>query len=61
MLGFVASVYSDYSYSPPTTIMHARRRVLVYLPALTALAHHISHSHSGIDEKRPTKKFVHGS
>jgi len=28
------------------------------LPALTALAQHISHSHSGIDEKRPTKFFV---
>jgi len=28
------------------------------LPALTALAQHISHSHSGIDEKRPTEKFV---
>jgi len=25
---------------------------------LTALAQHISHSHSGIDEKRPTVKFV---
>ena len=24
----------------------------------TALAQHISHSHSGIDEKRPTEKFV---
>ena len=29
------------------------------LPALTALAQHISHPHSGIDEKRPTEKFVH--
>jgi len=28
------------------------------LPALTALAQHTSHSHSGIDEKRPTVKFV---
>jgi len=28
------------------------------LPALTALAQHISHSHSGIDEKRPMEKFV---
>ena len=28
------------------------------LPALTALAQHISHSHCGIDEKRPTEKFV---
>jgi len=28
------------------------------LPAQTALAQHISHSHSGIDEKRPTEKFV---
>jgi len=28
------------------------------LPALTALAQHISHSDSGIDEKRPTDKFV---
>jgi len=28
------------------------------LPALTALAQHISHSHSGIDEKRPTVKFL---
>ena len=27
------------------------------LPALAALAQHISHSHSGIDEKRPTEKF----
>jgi len=27
------------------------------LPALTALAQHISHSHSGIDEKRPMEKF----
>jgi len=27
------------------------------LPALTALAQHISHSHSGIDEKRPTENF----
>jgi len=27
------------------------------LPALTALAQHISHSHSGIDEKGPTEKF----
>ena len=27
-------------------------------PALTALAQHISYSHSGIDEKRPTEKFV---
>ena len=26
----------------------------------TALAQHISHSHSGIDEKRPTVKFVEG-
>ena len=26
------------------------------LPALTALAQHITHSHSGIDEKRPTEK-----
>jgi len=30
------------------------------LPALTALAQHISHSYSGIDEKRPTEKFVRG-
>jgi len=29
------------------------------LPALTALAQHISHSHSGIDEMRPTE-FVFG-
>jgi len=28
------------------------------LPALTALAQHISHSQSGIDEKRPTDQFV---
>jgi len=28
------------------------------LPALTALAQYISYSHSGIDEKRPTEKFV---
>jgi len=28
------------------------------LPALTALAQHIPHSHSGIDEKRPTEKCV---
>ena len=28
------------------------------LPALTALAQHISHSHSGNDEKRPTEKCV---
>ena len=28
------------------------------LQALTALAQHISHSHSGIDEKRQTEKFV---
>ena len=28
------------------------------LPALTALAQHISHSRSGIDEKRPTEKFI---
>jgi len=27
-------------------------------PALTALAQHITHSHSGIDEMRPTEKFV---
>jgi len=27
-------------------------------PALTALAQHITHSHSGHDEKRPTVKFV---
>jgi len=27
------------------------------LPALTALAQHISHSYSGIDEKRPTEKL----
>ena len=26
--------------------------------ALSALAQHMSHSHSGIDEKRPTEKFV---
>jgi len=26
--------------------------------SLTALAQHISHSHSGIDEKRPTEHFV---
>ena len=28
------------------------------LPALTALSQHISHSHSGIDEKGPTENFV---
>jgi len=27
-------------------------------PSRSALAQHISHSHSGIDEKRPTEKFV---
>jgi len=30
------------------------------LGVLLALAQHISHSHSGIDEKRPTEKFVQG-
>jgi len=30
------------------------------LPVLTALAQHISHAHSGIDEKRPTEKCVLG-
>ena len=33
--------------------------VLLELPALTALAQHSSHSHSGIDEMRSTEKFVH--
>jgi len=37
---------------------HTEHGLGVLLPALTALAQHISHSHSGIDEKRPTEKFV---
>ena len=40
---------------------HTARSHSHELPALTALAQHIAHSHSGIDEKRPTEKFVSGS
>jgi len=50
-------------------VSHAKKKIRAYgatrlythaheLPALTALAQHISHSHSGIDEKRPTEIFV---
>jgi len=36
-----------------TSITHSHE-----LQALPALAQHISHSHSGIDEKRPTENVV---
>jgi len=48
---------------PPKSFIRAYGATRLYthsheLPALTALAQHISHSPSGIDEKRPTEKFV---
>jgi len=39
-------------------VKHRARPNSHELPALTALAQHISHSHSGIDEKRPTERCV---
>jgi len=49
------------SFSTPTANYEATRLYTHSheLPALSALAQHISHSHSGIDEKRRTEKLSH--
>jgi len=54
-------------YSPHSSTLSTLYRPHISFPALTALAHHTSHSHSGIDAKRQivrgicdiARKFVH--